>query len=300
MTSEKEHSHDADARQAREIPSVPEPWPAERLLLIDELKRLHQTNHSLETLNSDLQRQVDEQAAALAKANDALEQSSVQLQQFAYIASHDLQAPLRGIAGFAQFLQQDYGGKLDDTADEYIEQIVLGAQRMQQLINDLLAYSRVESRGRAIAPIELANVFDEVVEVHQTEIEEAGSTVTRGELPTVMGDAAQLSQLFQNLVSNAVKYHAEEAPCVHVSAERNGNSWIFCVRDNGIGIEAKHHERIFEIFRRLHTQEQYPGTGIGLAVCRRIVSRHGGRIWVESELGNGSTFYFTLPDRVLE
>ena len=225
-----------------------------------------------------------------------LEQSNIELQQFAYIASHDLQAPLRGIAGFAQFLQHEYQGQLDATADEYIGHIVAGSLRMQQLINDLLAYSRVESRSRPFAMVNLAEVFDDALEVLRAEIGESGGEVTRGELPTVTGDPAQLFQLLQNLISNGLKYHNDAPPSVQVTAEGNDRQWTIAVRDNGIGIEAKHHERIFEIFLRLHTQEKYPGTGIGLAVCRRIVLRHGGRIWVESEVGRGSTFYFTLPD----
>jgi PAS domain S-box-containing protein len=234
---------------------------------------------------------------ALRRTAAELEQSNIELQQFAYIASHDLRAPLRGISGFAHFLQQDYQGKIDATADEYLDQIVTGAQRMQQLINDLLAYSRVESRSRPFVPVNLAEMFDDAVDLLRAEIEDAGGQVTRGELPTVLGDRAQLSQLLQNLIGNGLKYHDDAPPLVQVTAERNESGWKLAVRDNGIGIEAKHHERIFEIFLRLHTNDKYPGTGIGLAVCRRIVLRHGGRLWVESQIGHGSTFYFTLPDR---
>lgn len=248
-------------------------------------------------LNEELECRVRERTAALAQANEALELSNVELKQFAYVASHDLQAPLRGIAGFAQFLQMDYQGKLDGTADEYIGQIVDGAQRMQRLISDLLAYSRVESRARAFTPTDLAAVFDDAVSLLRAEIEEIGGEVTRGDLPIVVGDAAQLSQLFQNLIGNAIKYHSGDQPRVHVTSRRTCGEHTIAVQDNGIGIDSKHHERIFEIFRRLHTQEQYPGTGIGLAVCRRIVLRHGGRIWVESNTMNGSTFYFTVPER---
>ena len=258
---------------------------------------LKQAENELRRAHDELELRVQKRTSELAAANQALEQSNIELQQFAYIASHDLQAPLRGIAGFAQFLQQDYQGKLDGFADEYIGQIVEGAQRMQRLISDLLAYSRVESRARAFTPTDLATVFDDAVTLLRAEIEYDGGEVTRDELPTVVGDPAQLSQLLQNLLGNAVKYHGIGSPRVHVSAARNGSAWTIAVRDNGIGMEAKHFERIFEIFRRLHTQEQYPGTGIGLAVCRRIVLRHGGRIWVESQVGKGSTFFFTVPDR---
>ena len=251
----------------------------------------------LRQLSGSLELRVHQMTAELEKKNENLAQSNVELQQFAYIASHDLQAPLRGISGFAQFLQQDYRGKLDPDADEYIGEIVAGTQRMQQLINDLLAYSRVESRAQAFAPTGLAAAFDDAVLLLRAEIEDCGGEVTHGELPTVVGDPAQMTQLFQNLIGNAIKYHGADPPSVHVSAERIGSGWKVGVRDNGIGIDSKHFEKIFEIFRRLHTQEEYPGTGIGLAVCRRIVSRHGGRLWVESEVGRGSTFFFTLSDR---
>jgi len=234
---------------------------------------------------------------AVRRTSDELKQSNLELQQFAYVASHDLQAPLRAIAGFAQFLQHDYQDQLGANANEYIRQIVGGVQRMQQLINDLLAYSRVESRSRPCVSVDLAVVFDDVVNLLRAEIAESRGEVTRGELPSVAGDPAQLSQLLQNLISNDLKYHSVVAPRVQVTADRNDSGWTIAVRDNGIGIESRHHERIFEIFVRLHTQDKYPGTGIGLAVCRRIVLRHGGRIWVESEVDRGSTFYFTLPDR---
>ncbi len=271
---------------------------AERNRLAEEIEQCRQAQVALRTLNEELQRQVEDRTIAFAQANAALERSHLELQQFAYTASHDLQAPLRGIAGFAQFLQQDYQGRLDETADEYIGHIVDGAQRMQRLINDLLDYSRVESRARVFAPTNLAAVFDDAMSLLGADIEGAGGQVTRGELPTVIGDSAQLSQLLQNLIGNALKYHAADPPRVHLSANQNGREWIIAVRDNGIGIDAKYYERIFEIFRRLHTHDQFPGTGIGLALCRRIVSRHGGRIWVESEVGKGSTFHFTVPERV--
>jgi light-regulated signal transduction histidine kinase (bacteriophytochrome) len=231
----------------------------------------------------------------LARANEALEQSNLELQQFAYVASHDLQSPLRAVAGFAQFLQQDYQGQLDAKADERIEQIVDGCKRMQTMINDLLTYSRVESRSRPFGPTDLNDVFEDTVAILGTSIQDSGGEVMRGELPTVTGDPSQLSHLLQNLIGNGLKYQGDQPPRVHVSAENNGGEWTVAVSDNGIGINAKHHKRIFEIFCRLHTEDEYPGTGIGLAVCRRIVHRHGGRIWLESESGKGCTFYFTIP-----
>lgn len=247
-------------------------------------------------LHDELEQRVAERTSELARANEALERSNVELQQFAYIASHDLQTPLRGIAGFAQLLQEEYHCRLDDNADAYIERIVAEAKQMKALINDLLTYSRLESRARPFRPTDLAQVFDEVIALLEPSIVDSRGEVTRGDLPIVAGDASQLLHLLQNLIENALKYHDAEPPRVHVRAQRSGSEWTISVRDNGIGIDPKHHERIFEVFRRLHTQEQYPGTGIGLAVCRRIVTRHGGRIWLESAVGRGSEFFFTLTD----
>ncbi len=234
---------------------------------------------------------------ALKHANTALEKSNMELQQFAYVASHDLQTPLRGIAGFAQMLQSDYRNKLSDEADQHLERIVEGTKRLQQMIGDLLSFARVESRARRFEIINLGEVFEDTVALLGASIEDAGADVTSDALPSVECDRAQISQLLQNLIGNAVKYRGDAPPKVHVSAQSTGGEWTITVADNGIGIEAKHHDKIFEVFRRLHGQGKYPGTGIGLAVCRRIVDRHGGRIWVESDAGKGSTFYFTIPKR---
>ncbi len=249
-------------------------------------------------LSDELEQRVAERTSELARANEALERSNVELQQFAYIASHDLQTPLRGISGFAQLLQEDYQGRFDERADTYIERIVVEVKRLKTLIEDLLTYSRVESRARPFEPTDLGRVFDEVVATLEPSIADSRGEVTRGDLPIVAGDASQLAHLLQNLIENALKYHGDEPPRVHVSAKTNGSEWTVAVRDNGIGIDAKHHGRIFEIFRRLHTQEQYPGTGIGLAVCRRIVTRHDGNIWLKSSVGQGSEFFFTLADKL--
>ncbi len=230
----------------------------------------------------------------LSKVNGALKQSNEELQQFAYVASHDLKTPLRAISGFAQFLKDDFEGKLDETADEYIQRIVEGVNRMQQLINDLLEFSRIDSQGRPLKPIDLGEVLDDVHDLLRADIESSGAILTSDPLPRVMADRPQLTQLLQNLIGNAVKYHGERPPLVHVTADEQAGEWTISVRDNGIGIAPKHHERIFEIFKRLHTQKDYEGTGIGLAVCRRIVQRHNGRIWLESALGEGCTFCFTL------
>lgn len=238
---------------------------------------------------------IEEARSSLQESRDALEESNLELQQFAYVASHDLQTPLRAVAGFAQILQSQYQGKLEEDADTYIETIVRGCKRMQTMINDLLAYSRVESRSTPTDTVDLSRVLDDCLSILAVAVEESSGKVTHGNLPTVTGDGAQLSQLLMNLIANGLKYHGSAPPHVHVDAEENKNGWTISVRDNGIGIDSQFHEQIFEIFRRLHTQEEYPGTGIGLAVCRRIVKRHGGRLWLTSEPGQGTTFLFTIP-----
>jgi light-regulated signal transduction histidine kinase (bacteriophytochrome) len=190
----------------------------------------------------------------------------------------------------------EYESKLDEQASDWIRRTVQAIEQMQTLIRDVLAYSRVDSRSRPFAPTPFLDVFNDAVALLESSIHDAGGKVDCGELPVVMGDRSQLAQLMQNLIGNGLKYHGDQPPHVHVSAERDGNQWTFSVRDNGIGIEPKHHERIFEIFKRLHDQTEYPGTGIGLAVCRRVVTRHGGKIWLESEAGCGSVFHFTLSE----
>ncbi|MBD0361610.1 MAG: PAS domain S-box protein [Coleofasciculus sp. C3-bin4] len=225
-----------------------------------------------------------------------LARSNAELEQFAYVASHDLQEPLRTLASYAKLLSRRYSGQLDDRADRFIQYIVEEALRMQALINDLLRYSRVGRQAQNFAPCDTRAVFDMVVSRLQDAIATSGATVTCGVLPTVMADERQLVQLFQNLIGNAIKYRSQEPPVVQVAAVRQEGQWLFWVRDNGIGIDPKYAERIFVIFQRLHTQEEYSGTGIGLAIAAKIVERHGGRIWVESESGQGATFYFTLRD----
>lgn len=239
---------------------------------------------------------------ALAQKAEELARSNAELEQFAYVASHDLQEPLRMVASYTQLLARRYREKLDDDAMEFIQYAVDGANRMQQLINDLLTYSRVGSRGMEFERVDCSSVLGQTIANLRDKIEATGAIVTNDDLPTVRGDATQLVQLFQNLISNALKFHGSDVPQVHVSAlkrDRPGGSheqeWLFAVRDNGIGIDPQFAERIFVIFQRLHTQAQYPGTGIGLAICKKIAERHGGRIWMESQLGQGAAFFFTIP-----
>jgi PAS domain S-box-containing protein len=247
------------------------------------------------TAQKQVETQLRETAAALERRTVELTRSNADLEQFAYVASHDLQEPLRMVASYTQLLARRYRGKLDTEADEFIAFAVNGAIRMQNLINDLLSYSRAGTRGKPTEPTDANWVFDSVVADLSATIAEENAVVTRDELPTVMADASQLGELLLNLVSNAIKFHGQPQPRVHVSVESTKQEWVFTVRDNGIGIEPQYLNRIFIIFQRLHTQAEYPGTGIGLAICKKIIERHGGRIWLESFPGTGSAFHFTLP-----
>jgi len=232
----------------------------------------------------------------LRRAMEELVRSNKELEQFAYIASHDLQEPLRAVEGFVGRLRDRYEDVLDERGKQYVRFAVEGARRMSQLVSSLLEYSRVQNQGLQAAPTPLNEVFDQAVASSAACIVESGATVTRDELPTVMGDAVQMRQLLQNLIGNAVKFRrAGVRPEVRVSARREEREWVLCVRDNGIGIPGDQVERIFLIFQRLHGQEEYPGAGIGLAICKKIVERHGGRIRVESTVNEGSRFLFTIP-----
>ncbi|MBP0001298.1 MAG: PAS domain S-box protein [Cyanobacteria bacterium SID2] len=224
-----------------------------------------------------------------------LARSNRELEQFAYIASHDLQEPLRAVTGFAELLEEDYRDRLDGEALEYLNFIVDGARRMQQLIRDLLAFSRVGTRGKAFVSTDLERVLDLAESNLQVSVVESQASISRDRLPCVLADESQMLQLFQNLIGNAIKFRGDRQPEVCVTVEALPNCWQFCVSDNGIGIDPKFSERVFEVFQRLHTRQHYEGTGIGLAICKKIVERHGGRIWVESSSGAGSQFYFTLP-----
>ena len=224
-----------------------------------------------------------------------LTRSNAELEQFSYVASHDLQAPLSTIAGYAQLLEKRCHNQLDAQGNKFIRNIVNSCGRMQALIDDLLEYSRVGRSEKPFDVIDCNLVFEDACANLQLAIRQEQASVTRGDLPRVRGDSFQLLQLFQNLIGNAIKYRSSEAPMVRVSASRQGDSWVFSVQDNGIGIAEQYHPRIFQLFQRLHSQKQYSGTGIGLAICQRIVDRHGGRLWVESEPNRGSTFYFSIP-----
>ena len=232
----------------------------------------------------------------LTKTMEDLKRSNEELGQFAYVASHDLQEPLRMVASYTQLLAQRYKGRLDSDADEFIAFAVDGCNRMQGLIQDLLSYSRAGANAEPLREISCEGAFEKTLRNLRPTIQDSGAMVTHDSLPTIMTDETQLIQVLQNLIANAIKYHGAEPPLIHVSATRNsGNEWVFSVRDNGMGMEPQYFERIFILFQRLHGQKEFAGTGIGLAMCKKIVDRLGGRIWVESQPTKGSTFYFALP-----
>lgn len=231
----------------------------------------------------------------LVRRTEELSRSNRELEQFAYVASHDLQEPLRMVASYTQLIAQRYRGKLDADADEFIHYAADGAIRMQAIINDLLTLSRVSTRNTAFSRVDAKQALDKALANLRLVVGETGATVVCDPLPVINADGSQITQLFQNLIGNAIKFCGDAPPRVEIGAEQKNGEWVFHVRDNGIGIAPAHFERIFMIFQRLHTQKEYPGTGIGLAICRKVVEHHGGRIWVESEQGEGTTFYFTIP-----
>jgi light-regulated signal transduction histidine kinase (bacteriophytochrome) len=233
---------------------------------------------------------LEQQAAELSRSND-------ELQQFAYVASHDLQEPLRMISSYTQLLGRRYGDGFDENAKEFMGFIVEGAGRMKQLIEDLLAYSRVGTKGREFKAFPAESALERALANLRATAERSAAEVTHDRLPMVTGDEGQLAQVFQNLIGNAIKFRGEEAPRIHVSSRSADGEWVFSVRDNGIGFDPQYADRIFLVFQRLHNRAEYPGTGIGLAICKKIVDRHGGRIWVDSHPGTGSTFFFTIPEK---
>ena len=233
----------------------------------------------------------------LSRKADELARSNEELQQFAYVASHDLQEPLRMISSYVQLLERRYGTMFDADAKEFMEFVVDGATRMKRLIEDLLAYSRVGTRGREIRLTECEAVLQRALVNLRAAIDASGATITYDPLPSVIADGSQLVQLFQNLIGNAIKFRSADAPRIHVGALEQDDAWVVSIQDNGLGISAQHFERIFAMFQRLHGKDEYPGTGIGLAICKKIVDRHGGRIWVASQPGRGCTFSFTLPNQ---
>ena len=233
----------------------------------------------------------------LESTMDELKRSNKELEQFAYVSSHDLQEPIRMVTLYSQLLERRYKDKLDDDADDFIEYIVEGAQRMKQLIDDLLAYSRVTSQAKEFENVNLETVLNTVISNLSVTIDENNATITHDPLPTISADPSQMGQVFQNLITNAIKFHGQKTPEIHISVQKQKyyKECTFAVKDNGIGIDPKHQEQIFEVFKRLHTREEYPGTGIGLSIVKKIINNHGGQIWVESEPGKGTTFYFTIP-----
>ncbi|MFD4674332.1 ATP-binding protein [Lentzea sp. NPDC058450] len=242
-----------------------------------------------------MRHRIVQELATLDAAKTELQRSNSELEQFAYVASHDLQEPLRKVASFCQLLQRRYGGQLDERADQYIDFAVDGAKRMQVLINDLLAFSRVGRMTREQTVVDLNVLVRQVVDSYSDRVEETGARLEIADLPSVRGEASLLSAVFQNLISNALKFTGPEPPVISVEVGREGEMWKFTVRDNGIGIEAEYADRIFVIFQRLHPKDAYPGTGIGLAMCRKIVEFHGGTIRLKTDVDSGTTFEFTLP-----
>jgi signal transduction histidine kinase len=240
------------------------------------------------TALKDLEGQLNQRA-------DELGRSNADLQQFAYVSSHDLQEPLRMVVGYLSLLQKRYSDQLDTQARQYIDNAIMGGTRMRQLIDELLEYSRLDTSTKEFAPVSMNEVMETTIKMLNHPIQESKADIFVGPLPTIMADGSQMMQLMQNLVANAVKFHGKERPMVHVTASRGPTDWTFSIRDNGIGLDVEYSDRIFQMFQRLHGREEYAGNGVGLAIAKKIIERHGGRIWVESEEGKGANFLFTVP-----
>jgi signal transduction histidine kinase len=263
-------------------------------VLKDNLGRLTASvRRALQEKQMRLERKVDQER--LARTVEELARSNRDLEQFAYIASHDLQEPLRMVAAYTQLLAERYRGHLDETADKYIDYASNGALRMQTLIRDLLAFSRVGRKGSEMKVNDCNTIVGQALKNLQSAVRESGAIVSYDRLPVVRCNSFQFLQLFQNLIGNAIKFRGSEKPAIHINAARTGTEWLFTVSDNGIGIELESAEVIFSVFKRLHTSSEYPGNGIGLAIAKKVVEQHGGKIWVESTKGRGSNFKFTLP-----
>jgi PAS domain S-box-containing protein len=256
-------------------------------------QELLNTTEELQISNEELKQMHDE----LIETVNKLEISNSELEQFAYVSSHDLQEPLRMVGSFSQLLEKRYKNRLDEDADDYIGFIVEGANRMKDLIDDLLVFSQLNTDAKEFKLTDLVNILDDVLSNMKASIEENNAIITYEQLPIISVDHVQIRRLFQNLISNAIKFNHNKPAEIHIFAKESEYEWLFGVSDNGIGIDTEHQKQIFKIFNRLHTREKYPGTGIGLAISKRIVKRHGGRIWVESEPGEGATFYFTIPKK---
>jgi signal transduction histidine kinase len=281
----------------------------ERRLAEEKLRLSEERYAETRRLNEELEQRVQERTGALEAANQQLQReiclhqrtaaelmrSNQELEEFAYVASHDLKEPLRKIRIYLQLLEERYRGRLDEKADQFINHAVESAGRMQTLVQDVLTYARVGRQGHPAGPADSGVFFKQALANVQAAIQESGATITHGPLPLVHAEGTQLIQLFVNLLGNALKFRTEQAPIIHVEATATDGAWLFAVRDNGIGIDPQYAERVFIPFERLHSQNEYPGTGIGLAICKKIVQGHGGKIWVESQLGEGATFCFTLP-----
>jgi signal transduction histidine kinase len=291
QVADGDFGHELSQRGPREVRDLGADVDSMRERILSELSAVRAANTSLGDANTSL----EEANTSLEQRSHDLQRSNSELEQFAYVASHDLQEPLRKVASFCQLLQRRYGGQLDEKADQYIEYAVDGAKRMQMLINDLLAFSRVGRVEQERVPMPAADLLAQAQANLATALRRARAEVEAGELPTVLAEPTLLTAVFQNLLSNAIKFRGERAPRVTVTAERDGDFWLFSVADNGIGISSEYADRIFVIFQRLHDKSTYPGTGIGLAMTRKIIEYHGGRIWLDTAAAGGARFCFTLP-----
>ncbi|MDQ2874657.1 MAG: ATP-binding protein [Actinomycetota bacterium] len=291
QVADGDFGHELSQRGPREVRDLGADVDSMRERILSELSAVRAANTSLGDANTSL----EAANTSLEQRSHDLQRSNSELEQFAYVASHDLQEPLRKVASFCQLLQRRYGGQLDEKADQYIEYAVDGAKRMQMLINDLLAFSRVGRVEQERVPVPAADLLTQAQANLATAMRRARAEVGAGELPTVLAEPTLLTAVFQNLLSNAIKFRGERAPRVTVTAGRDGDFWVFSVADNGIGINSEYAERIFVIFQRLHDKTTYPGTGIGLAMTRKIIEYHGGRIWLDATAASGARFCFTLP-----